>query len=226
MTPSLPAPRAIIFDWDNTLVDSWACIRDAMNATLVPMGHEPWNLDETRRRVALSLRNAFPALFGDRWEEARDLFYREFAAIHMDRLRPLPGASEMLEALATLGVRLAVVSNKNGAFLRKEAEHLGWAGLFDRLVGASDASADKPAAAPVILALQPSGVAPGTGVWFAGDAPIDMECALNAGCLPILLRNAPPAPGEFVNCPPRHHFARFEAVTGLVRELLRPISPI
>ena len=34
MTPNLSKPRAIVFDWDNTLVDSWPCIHTAMNATL------------------------------------------------------------------------------------------------------------------------------------------------------------------------------------------------
>jgi len=220
----LMAPRAIIFDWDNTLVDSWDCIRAAMNATLRAMGHPLWSMDETRRRVALSLRDAFPALFGPRWEEAREIFYREFAAIHMDLLRPLPGAGEMLIALAEMGLHLAVVSNKNGAFLRAEARRLEWYGLFDRLVGANDATADKPAAAPVLMALAPSGIAPGKTVWLAGDAPVDMECAANAGCVPILLRGDPPGPGEFARHPPRHHFAAFEMVTGLVRELSRPIS--
>ena len=27
----LPRPRAILFDWDNTLVDSWVTIHEALN---------------------------------------------------------------------------------------------------------------------------------------------------------------------------------------------------
>ena len=38
----LPPPRAILFDWDNTLADNWAAIHGAMNATLVAMGQAPW----------------------------------------------------------------------------------------------------------------------------------------------------------------------------------------
>lgn len=221
---ALSAPRIIIFDWDNTLVDSWHCIHVSMNATLADMGHEPWTLEEAQRRVALSLRNAFPALFGDRWEQARDIYYGHYAAMHMELLKPLPGAQAMLENLADLGVRLAVVSNKTGSFLRTEARHLGWESMFDRLVGAHDAPADKPDPAPVRLALEPSGIAPGETVWFAGDAPVDMQCARNAGCVPILLRAHPPNADEFDLHPPRHYFAAFESVTGLVESLLRPIS--
>ena len=30
-------PRALLLDWDNTLVDSWEGIRDALNTALVAM---------------------------------------------------------------------------------------------------------------------------------------------------------------------------------------------
>jgi len=224
VTRGLIAPKAVIFDWDNTLVDSWGCIQAAMNATLDAMGHPIWSMEETKRRVALSLREAFPQLFGSRWEKAREIFYREFESIHMAQLRPLPGAADMLNALVEMEIRLAVVSNKRGSYLRDEARELGWDGLFDRLVGAGDAEADKPDPAPVRLALAASGIASGEHVWFAGDAPVDMQCAVNSGCVPILLRADLPASLEFDAHPPRHHFAGFEAVTGLVRELSRPIS--
>ncbi|MEI6986480.1 MAG: hypothetical protein WCK65_10140 [Rhodospirillaceae bacterium] len=35
-------PLAIIFDWDNTLVDSWECLHASINVTLVAMGQRPW----------------------------------------------------------------------------------------------------------------------------------------------------------------------------------------
>jgi phosphoglycolate phosphatase len=131
----------------------------------------------------------------------------------------------MLEALVDLGLRIGVVSNKNGRFLRQEAAHLGWERLIDRLVGANDATADKPSAAPVLLALQPTGIAPGPQVWFVGDAAVDMECALNAGCTPILMRGERPRDGEFDGAPPRRHLAGCDDFLGLTRELLVPISP-
>jgi phosphoglycolate phosphatase len=224
VSPGLAAPRAAIFDWDNTLVDSWGCIREALNSTLVAMDHEPWTEEMVKARVALSLRDTFPAMFGTRWEEARDIFYKRFEEIHIEWLRPLPGAEEMLIALAAMKIRLAVVSNKRGEFLRHEARALGWDRLFDRLIGASDAAADKPDPAPVRLALAACGVEAGEHVWFLGDAAVDLQCAVNAGCVPILLRAEPPGPEEFPTHPPRHHFAAFSYVTGLVRALAAPIS--
>ena len=149
----LPRPRAILFDWDNTLVDSWGVIHGAINATQLAMGHVPWTFEETRAKVRASARDAFPKMFGDRWEEAQKIFYETFQTTHLERLREMPGAGDLLTALSDAGVYLGVVSNKQGRYLRAEAEHLGWSRHFGQLVGATDAPRDKPAVDPVDMAL-------------------------------------------------------------------------
>jgi len=190
----LPRPRAILFDWDNTLVDTWPCISRAVNMTLETMGHATWTDAEMRVRVAGSLRDTFPAIYGDRWEEARDFFYRAFDEVHLEMLRALPNAEEMLREISGAGVYLGVVSNKTGKYLRAEANHLGWSGMFGRLVGAQDAARDKPAPDPIHLALQGSGIVAGPDVWFVGDAPIDVACGRGAGCSTVFVT---PEPAEF-----------------------------
>jgi phosphoglycolate phosphatase len=201
LPPRLARPRAIIFDWDNTLVDSWATIHDALNFLMAAMERPPWTIDETRERVRLSLRDAFPAIFGERWEEARQIYMDRFRAIHLERLTPLPRREAMLRALAADGHYLAIVSNKTGAVLRSEAAHLGWSELFGAIIGAGDAHTDKPHSAPVELALRPSGITPGPDVWFVGDTAVDMECALASGCVPVLL-GSDEITQEFSDFPP------------------------
>ena len=198
-----PCPRAILFDWDNTLVDSWATIHDALNFLMRKMEKPEWSIEETRERVRLSLRESFPLHFGERWEEAREIYLDRFRSIHLDRLTALPGREAMLRSLADTGIFLGVVSNKTGALLRREVERLGWSELFRSVVGAGDAAADKPACEPVHLALSESGVLPGEQVWFVGDTAIDMECAENSGCIGVLLGD-PASPEEF-----SREFARF-----------------
>ena len=209
---SLVRPHAVLFDWDNTLVDTWVVIHDALRTTFEAMEQEPWTLAETRARVRQSAREAFPQLFGARAEEAAQIFYGAFEARHLDLLRELPGASAMLQALAGTGCFLGVVSNKRGYLLRREAAHLGWSGLFGSLVGANDAVRDKPATEPVELALASAGVGPGPQVWFVGDTDIDMVCARNAGCTPILLREQPPEENEFAEAQPADHFVTCQAL--------------
>ncbi|MFQ6017864.1 MAG: HAD family hydrolase [Kiloniellaceae bacterium] len=218
MTPA--RPRALLFDWDNTLIDSWDSIHHALNVTLEAMGHAPWSFEETRARVRTSARDSFPRRFGARAPEAAEIFYRTFEADHLEKLRERDGAGDMLRVLAKVErLYLAVVSNKQGYLLRREVAHLGWEDYFDRLVGASDAARDKPASDAVELALAGSGLAPGPEVWFVGDTDIDMLCAVNAGCLPVLLRAAPPGRGEFGETPPQLHVTSCADVVEAVRAL-------
>jgi phosphoglycolate phosphatase len=186
MVASLPTPRAIIFDWDNTLVDTWPVIHAALVATFEAMGHTPWTLDDTKARVKKSMRDSFPELFGTRWEEAAQIYQKSYKSQHLHTLQALPGARDVLEAVRSLGLYNVVVSNKKGPTLRDEATHMGWAPLFDALVGADDAARDKPFADPVALALQASPVQAGESVWFVGDSDVDLECASNTGCTAIL----------------------------------------
>jgi phosphoglycolate phosphatase len=204
MTTPLPRPRALLFDWDNTLVDSWDTIHAALVVTFEAMGHEPWTMSETKLRVARSLRDSFPALFGERWEEARKLYLDTFTAIHLERLKAMAGAEALIAALAAAGFYLGVVSNKTGRVLRREAEHLGWTGHFQRLVGAGDATVDKPMAAPVLLALDGSGISCAE-TWYVGDTALDLECAKNAGCVGVLLGARALEEESFARFPPALH---------------------
>jgi phosphoglycolate phosphatase len=223
----LRPPRAILFDWDNTLVDTWATIHEALNFLMRAMEQPEWSLTETMVRTRLSLRDAFPPLFGERWEEARRIYLGRFREIHLDRLSPLPGREAMLQALAEEGMFLGVVSNKTGELLRREVAQLGWSDFFGSIVGAGDAPADKPAAEPVHLALSASGVPAGADVWFVGDTAIDMECARNSGCVAVLLGEAA-APEEFVRFAPHLSFADgtglFRSLEGLRFGATRPSS--
>ena len=183
----LARPRAILFDWDNTLVDTWPCIGKATNITLTAMGHAPWTETEIRERVAGSLRDTFPKIYGDRWEEARDVYYLAYESVHLETLAPLPGAEDLLTRAAAAGLLLGVVSNKTGRYLRQEVGHLGWDRFFGRAIGAQDAARDKPAPDPIFMALDGSSIEPGPQVWFVGDAAVDIECGAAAGCTTILL---------------------------------------
>jgi phosphoglycolate phosphatase len=203
---SISRPEAILFDWDNTLVDSWATIHEALNFLMAAMNKPLWRIEETRERVRLSLRESFPRMFAERWQEARDIYLGRFRAIHLERLTALPGRTELLQRLADEEIFLGVVSNKTGSLLRRETEHLGWSALFGSVIGAGDAPVDKPDAAPVRLALAQSGIAPGERVWFVGDTAIDMECARNSGCVPVLLGSGM-SEEELGACPPRLVFS-------------------
>jgi phosphoglycolate phosphatase len=220
---ALARPTALLFDWDNTLVDSWAVIHAALNETFAAMGHPLWTRAETEARVRGSLRDTFPQIFGERWQQAEKTFYDAFGRVHLEQLTPLPGAHDLLRELAEAGYYLGVVSNKRGHFLRLEAERLGWHRHFHRLAGAGDAARDKPCREHVDHALgvgtDRPGPQAGPDVWFVGDADIDMVCARNAGCRAILVRATPPSAEERATAAPDLHFPDLAALAAHLRRL-------
>jgi phosphoglycolate phosphatase len=181
-------PRALIFDWDNTLVDSWEAIAAAMNFTRAQFGLPQWSLDEVRVNCTRAARDSFPEWFGAEWKKAYDIYYAGFDAERKKRtLQPLPGAAELLRWLKAQEIPLFVVSNKRGDYLRLEADKLQWRTYFTGIAGAQDAPRDKPAREHVDHVLALGGIAPGADIWFVGDSETDMLCAKNAGLTPVLI---------------------------------------
>ena len=183
------APRAILFDWDNTLVDGWAAIEAGLNAAFREFGLPLWNRSQVLANVRRALRESFPELFGADWERARDIFYAEVRACHLQVLTPMPGAAMALEAGAGR-LPMGVVSNKQGPLLRAEALHLGWDRHFGPLIGAGDAAADKPSPAPILMALDALGLSPAPDIWYIGDTALDMQAARAAGLRAVLMGDA------------------------------------
>jgi phosphoglycolate phosphatase len=178
----LRRPEAILWDWDNTLVDGWAAMTAAINVAFAAYAMPSWTEAEMRARAVGSIRDVFPGLFGAGWERARDLYLAAFSATHLERLRAMPGAEAALAAgAAWLAWPQGIVSNKTGTYLKREVAHLGWNGHFCTLVGAGDAAADKPHPAPIWHALTAIGMRPTPTIWCVGDTGSDMRAARAAG---------------------------------------------
>ena len=194
-------PRAVLFDWDNTLVASWEIIHESLRLTFLDLGREPWSFSQTKAWVRRSMRDSFPDLFGADAVRAEHLFYRHYRAHHLSRLTPLAGAADTLAALRRAGLPLGVVSSKQGDLVREESAHLGWSGFFGRIIGAGDGPVDKPAPEVTALALEGTGITAGPDVWYVGDTGIDVTCARNAGCASVIVSSDPPRDGDSPRTP-------------------------
>jgi phosphoglycolate phosphatase len=208
-------PAVLLFDWDNTLVDGWVGITAALNATFTAFDKPLWTVDDTRNRVRVALKESFPLMFGDEWERARDIFYAAFRDNHLDHVTPMPGAVEALRAGAAWP--LGVVSNKAGPYLRAEVLHLGWSSHFGPVIGAGDASDDKPDPAPILLALHQLGIPAGPSVWYMGDTSLDMVAARAAGVTAVLVGDALHDGGVELASPDLHVHSAHELATWLKR---------
>lgn len=174
-------PKAILFDWDNTLVDTWPLIHGGMQFVFENRGLTPWTLQEAKDRCHESARDAFPKIFPDDWQSAIDDFYKYVRAQHVSETVLLPFARELVESLAILNISLGIVSNKTKDILVQEIEHLGFSEHFGVIVGSGDAVRDKPDAAPLLLALDQLNISPAMDVWMIGDTPADWTAAKAAG---------------------------------------------
>ena len=85
----LSKPKAVIFDWDNTLVSTWPLIHLAINHTMKNMGKDEWSEQEVKNRVHNSMRESFPAIFGDDWQKAGQIYKDKYHSLGLDNLTPI-----------------------------------------------------------------------------------------------------------------------------------------
>ena len=183
-------PVAILFDWDGVLVDTKDLIKEAYLKTFEAVGQEPIPIDTLHQLPGTSLRDYFPHIFGAKAPEAEAAFYKYVHENHLSCLKQMEGAADLLTYIHSVGVPMAVISNKRGDILRKEIKHLGFESFFFDVVGSKDCAEDKPSAIPVqhILAKKNFSL-PNDQVWLVGDWTADMECAHAAGVVPLLMNN-------------------------------------
>jgi phosphoglycolate phosphatase len=217
-------PRAVLFDWDNTLVENWHSVQAALNLTLAEFDKAPMDMEQVMFQGRHSARDIFPKLFGEDSGRAREIFLEHFTQHHLSGLNIMPGAVALLDVLAEFDVPLAIVSNKKGDLLRREIDFLGWTERFASIVGAQDASADKPDPAPVHLALNGSQSPPYDDIWLIGDTDIDMRTAVAAGCYPILIGPGPADAALLVGAEPALRCHNCGDLAGFVRRHWHTIS--
>ncbi|MGI9461605.1 MAG: HAD family hydrolase [Alphaproteobacteria bacterium] len=212
-------PKLIIFDWDNTLVDSWDIIHDAMMATFdkLPMKRLWHDKSETQKNGQYSLRHIFPKIFGDQAIKAGDIYYQEYKMRYLQQLRPLTDANIMLKKLQDKKICLAVISNKTHQILLDEIKHLGWENFFADAIGAGYADFDKPNPAPFLLLMKNIyGEKPPEldTIWYIGDMNVDVEFARNNGVVSVMI------PMETLHHIPDRSVKNFDELLDLVDEII------
>jgi len=225
-------PEAVLFDWDNTLVEKLAA-RDPGRSQ-----RRRWPMSARRpfrhgagpcfQPVTRSAR-CFRACSGDDWQRSRKIFLDHFEQNHLAGLSIMTGAETVMDAFAERGIPLAIVSNKVGNLLRRESRPSGLVGPpFFAIVGrARMPPADKapirhrsiwPSARPEIEA--------GPRIWMVGDTDTDMPRGDCRGLLRgFSFGPGPEDPGLLEGAEPALRFQRFASLlAGFVRGLGDTIS--
>jgi phosphoglycolate phosphatase len=185
---NLSSPKAIIFDWDNTLVDALPLIWQVSRIVAETLLEN--QIFEAQVDGAFISKQQFFQQFGHKEQEAVQLFRSTYKELTKENgVAPFDNALSTLDLIKSSGIPMVLVSNKYHELLHFEVQHLEWESYFMKIVGSGDTDYDKPHPAPVKLALSAINMEPHNGVWLIGDATADVQCALNTSCQPILFGN-------------------------------------
>ena len=185
-----PALRAVLFDWDGTLVDSAEASYRAYVRLFDELAiafdrarfEETYSPDWHRTYARLGLASERWAAADGRWLE----LYAE------EETRLLPDAAAAVARLAEAGLALAVVTSGSRPRVERELAAFGLSARFAAVVCAEDCARRKPDPAPLSLGLARLGIEPAAAA-CVGDSPEDVAMAKAAGVFAVGV------PGGFPN---------------------------
>lgn len=194
-------PEAILFDLDGTLVDSVEDILVAVNALLVELGLPTRTRDEVtmwvgngaRMLVERAMSGRFTGFAGlddeARLHRAADAAMPRFREIYqdicIDHTLPLAGAHEALSFAQSLGIGVAIVTNKPLAPTERIVDALRWRPFVSAVIGGDSLTVRKPDPAPLLEAMRRLDA---RTAWMVGDSANDVGAARNAGIPSIVVR--------------------------------------
>jgi phosphoglycolate phosphatase len=172
-----------VFDFDGTLVDSEACIRQSIEQALADHGM-PTSLSVLKEWIGLPLATIIRSACGDadaaRVASIISAYRVHYAALDPAMTFPFPGIPELLQQLTAAGVRLALATNKHTTPARATLDRLDHAHYFAAIVGADQVAKPKPEPDILLRVLEITGI-PAHETLMIGDATVDLQMAAAAG---------------------------------------------
>lgn len=187
-------PKAVLFDFDGTLIDSALDIHAATNMLLARDGLGPVSLPEvkamigegTRKLVARAFEAAGKPLDAATLDEKYEQMVPLYAANLTKLTQLMPGTADALAQLHRDGVAMALVTNKPNFAIAEILTHFNLTDYFPVIVGGDSGVPHKPAPDMLFLALNKLGCEAADAV-FVGDSPADARSAQAAGMKLVLI---------------------------------------
>lgn len=188
MTSGELADATIVFDLDGTLVDTAPDIVRALNETMDLEGLPRVKLDTVRNlvghgaRVLIERASALHAVTfsATRLDQLTAEFVTFYAADIARESRPFDGVLEAMDALAGMGAKLAVCTNKRTALSVQLLDALKMSERFSAIVGADAVAERKPHPDHYRAAVTRAGGVVRRSV-MVGDGAADVGAARGAG---------------------------------------------
>ena len=192
-----------VYDFDGTLVDTFADIANSVNLALAEMNIQSLSRETIRRNIGSGVVNLMSrSLEGsgcDDVEMAVSFFQKHYNNHLLDQTKLYPNGREIVEHFSKK--KNAILSNKPISFVEKILTELNFLSLFDSVLGGDSLSERKPN--PMGLQLLMTNLnCPLKEVLMIGDSAIDIETGKNAGVItcgvtyglgdPVSLHNSKP----------------------------------
>jgi HAD superfamily hydrolase (TIGR01509 family) len=187
--------KAVIFDLDDTLVNTWPWHRQAIDSALKPYGARITDNDQVdwKNIIGWRTRDAFAYI---RRKLKIKATVAELEAIHrpVDLLlcnknqTLLPGAIKLLKRLKLAKLHLVLVSSGDDYYVRSVLKKHNIAECFDDIIDSDEVAKGKPNPEPYRLAIKHLKLKPDECVVIE-DAWAGIESAKSAGCFCVAVRN-------------------------------------
>jgi HAD superfamily hydrolase (TIGR01509 family) len=182
MTDNSTPRTAVLFDIDGTLVDSNYLHVEAWHHAFAAVGHpvDAWRI---HRSIGMDSAKLLDALLGDAAETVGDdakQKHSEYYASLSDRLRPIEGARELLDALSERGQTVVLATSAPQDELETLLEVLDVGPDVDAVTSSEDVGTAKPDPDIIEVALEKADV-PAERAVLVGDAVWDVKAAARAG---------------------------------------------
>ena len=172
--------KAVVFDWDLTLWNSWDIHVWLMRRTADSLGLPQPEPDAIAREYSRPFLQHLSWFFGGDQDTVLDA-YMEFYRENVAEMAGLyPGIEEALAALKQRGFQLAIFSDKRHAFGMSELDQTSIGHLLDNVSFLVEGRPYKPDPIGLLQVTASLGVSAGDAI-YVGDSRQDIECAHKAG---------------------------------------------
>lgn len=177
-------PDLILWDWDNTLMDTRPAAARALIETAAQSGAPAPTQQDITDVIGSHLGQYWFDTYGDQAIEKIDLFLRLYQ-MHADMITPYETAKPLLRWVQAKGIRQIVTSNKNQEIIDAEADRFQLRPYFEKIVGVRHHENAKPSPAYARTAL---GLDWPAHMIVIGDGESDMQFARMIGAFGLFIR--------------------------------------
>ncbi len=179
--------RAVIFDFDGTLLDTFPAIAVGFNAALTPIFNRTYTDAEVVSHFGPPDEGMIANALADHPRAVYDAAIERYFAAFEEADKPIgafPGIVKLLDELAARDVPMGIMTGKGRRAAEITIQRLGWHSRFGTIITGDDAAA-KPAPDGPLLAARELGFSP-DDCFYVGDSPADVGAATAAGMTSVV----------------------------------------